>query len=139
MPRTGPLALVALMALGLGGVLRLLWPSSAPALDCEPADVRWVDAGGGVVAMCRPGAPLDRAPAGPAMTLGRKLDLNDANVDELRLIPSIGPNLAAALVTARAERDGFRSWDEVDAVVGVGPAKLDTLKRFAWIGPLPKR
>jgi competence protein ComEA len=73
------------------------------------------------------------------MTLGSKLDLNDANVDELRLIPSIGPSLAAALVTARAERDGFRSWDEVDAVVGVGPAKLDILKRFAWIGPLTKR
>lgn len=139
MSRTGPLAVVALVTIGLGGVLRLRWPSSAPALDCEAADVRWVDAGGAAVASCRPDAPVERAPAGAALTLGAKLDLNQATAEELRLIPGIGPTLAAALLKARADRGGFRSWDEVDAVVGVGPAKLDTLKRSAVIGPLSGR
>ncbi len=133
--RTGPLALVALVALGSGWALRLRWPSSRPALDCPAAAVRWVHSGGAAIATCRPGAPLERGPAGPALTLGTKLDLNQATVEELRLLSGIGPSLASALVNARAERNGFRAWDEVDAVVGVGPAKLDTLKRSTELGP----
>ncbi len=73
---------------------------------------------------------MARGPAGPALTLGTKLDLNQVTVEELRLLSGIGPSLASALVKARAERNGFRSWDEVDAVTGVGPVKLATLKRW---------
>ncbi len=80
---------------------------------------------------------MARGPAGPALTLGTKLDLNQVTVEELRLLSGIGPSLASALVKARAERNGFRSWDEVDAVVGVGPAKLGTLQRSTELGTLP--
>ncbi len=64
------------------------------------------------------------------MTLGAKLSLNDATADELLLVPGVGPALAKALVKARAERRRFRSWDEVDAVTGVGPVKLEALKHW---------
>jgi competence protein ComEA len=64
------------------------------------------------------------------MTLGGRLRLNEATADDLVLVPGIGPTLARALVKARTERGGFRSWDEVDAVTGVGPVKLAALKRW---------
>ena len=38
---------------------------------------------------------------------------------------------SGALVKERGELGRFRSWEEVDAVSGVGPAKLDILKRSA--------
>ena len=65
------------------------------------------------------------------MTLGAKLNLNEASAGELALIPGIGPKLAGALVRARGERGAFRSWDEVNAVTGVGPAKLGLLKEWS--------
>jgi competence protein ComEA len=82
------------------------------------------------VASCAPGSPAAPAPPGPAMTLGAKLNLNEATADDLLLVPGIGPTLAKALVTARAERRRFGSWEEVDAVSGVGPAKLEALKQW---------
>ncbi len=64
------------------------------------------------------------------MTLGGRLRLNEASADELALIPGIGPTLARALVKARGEHPGFQSWEEVDEVSGVGPAKLRILKEW---------
>ncbi len=136
MTRTGWLGLLVLLALGAGGALRLAWPSARPALDCDPAQVRWVDVEGTRVATCGPpGAPEGSPPAGAALALGRKLDLNRANEEELRLISGVGPKLARELVEARAARGGFKSWDEVDEVPGVGPARLAQLKEAADLLP----
>ena len=136
MTRTGWLGVLALCALTLGVAARLSWPSDRPSLDCDPSRVRWVDAGTGVVATCEPGAPEDAGrPAGAALALGVKLDLNRATEEELRLIPGVGPKLAHALVEARAARGGFRGWNDVDEVSGVGPAKLARIKEAAELGP----
>jgi competence protein ComEA len=82
------------------------------------------------VAGCAAGAPIEHVPTGAAMTLGVRLNLNEATADDLILVPGIGPALAKALVAARSQRSGFRSWEEVDAVTGVGPAKLRTLQQW---------
>jgi competence protein ComEA len=87
------------------------------------------------VASCTSGSAMERPPAGPMMTLGGRLNLNDAAAEELALIPGIGPMLAGALAKARSERGGFRSWEEVDAVSGVGPAKLSILKQWTELRP----
>lgn len=82
------------------------------------------------VASCTSGS-TERPPAGPMMTLGARLSLNNATAEELGLIPGIGPKLAGALVRARGERGPFQSWEEVNAVSGVGPAKLRILKQWS--------
>jgi competence protein ComEA len=110
------------------------WPTARASLDCPVEDVRWVDASGGAVALCEAGSPEQRAPAGPLLTLGGKLNLNGASAEELAQIPGIGRVLAKSLVKARTERKGFRTWEEVDAVSGVGPAKLAALKGSAELG-----
>ncbi|NMO22891.1 helix-hairpin-helix domain-containing protein [Pyxidicoccus fallax] len=129
--RTAALAAVALGLMGVGAVARLQWPDSAPALDCAPEAVRIGPEG---IATCGEGLP----PAGAqALALGRRLDLNTATAEELALLPGVGPSLARRLVEVREDSGGFTSWDDVDAVPGVGSAKLQTLQAATVLGASP--
>ncbi len=87
MTRTGWLAALALLALAFGVAARLSWSPAAPSLDCDPAQVRWVEAGNSPVATCAPrdaGEPAAERPAGPSLALGVKLELNPATEEELQ-------------------------------------------------------
>lgn len=123
------LAVVLLAALALAIVAWWRWPSQQPALDCPNGQVT-LDPDG--VAHCGPGAPL---PAGQALTVGQPLDLNAASQADLALLPGVGPELAKALVDERQRLGGFASWEQVDAVPGVGPARLSTLQQACALGP----
>jgi competence protein ComEA len=123
---TGLAALLGVVLVG-GAVLALRWPSQKPALDCPAAEVHLDEQG---VAHCGPGRPL---PAGQALSAGGKLDLNKASADDLALVSGIGPALAKALVDERTRLGKFSSWDEVDAVPGVGEVKLAALKNATEI------
>lgn len=130
--RTRLLAGLGLFVLALGALFAWRWPSSAPALSCPPEQVRWVDAGTSLVAVCGPGA-LD-APAALRLTVGQRLELNRATEAELTLVPGVGPKLAHTLIEARDRKGGFASWEEVDAVVGVGPGKLEAIRSLTVLG-----
>jgi competence protein ComEA len=67
------------------------------------------------------------------LALGVKLDLNAATEDELAQIHGVGRVLARALVRARDDNHGFRTWEDVDGVVGVGPEKLRLLQESTQI------
>ena len=120
--RPRAVAAVAGVALAVGVAGYFLWPSSKPSLDCPPDQVHLDSAG---VAHCGPGRPL---PAGARLTIGAPLDLNSASADDLAHLPGVGPQLAKAIVDERTRRGGFKSWDEVDTVPGVGPTRIQTLK-----------
>ena len=121
------IAVLLVGVIAAGVLLALRWPRTEPALDCAPADVHLDDAG---IARCGTGAPLS---ASQVLTAGGKIDLNRATEDDLAVVPGVGPKLAKALVEERARLGGFKSWDEVDRVSGVGDAKLDALKATAEI------
>jgi len=123
------LAVVLLAALALAVAAWWRWPAAQPALDCPNGQVTLDPQG---VAHCGPGAPL---PAGQALTVGQPLDLNAVSEADLALLPGVGPELAKALVDERQRLGGFTSWDQVDAVPGVGPARLGTLQRACALGP----
>jgi competence protein ComEA len=125
------LAGLALLAAGTWSLTR--WPPSETGLACDADDVRWMDAGGGRVARCAPQLPRGDVPAGPARLLGTKFDLNRASEEELAEVPGIGRALAHALVAGRQARNGFQSWEEVDGIPGVGPAKLRLLQDVSEI------
>jgi competence protein ComEA len=124
--RLGVAVLLAAV-LTAGALLVLRWPSQKPALDCPPAMVHLDDAG---VARCGDGRPLSAA---QVLTAGGKLDLNRATTDDLAVIPGVGHKLAGALVEERTRLGGFKTWDEVDRVAGVGDARLSALKAAAEI------
>lgn len=120
---TRPQALAVLLGVLAVGALLAWWrlPRAEPSLSCPDGGVRGLGADG--VARCGAGDPL---PAGPSMALGQKFDCNAASAAELSLVEGIGPALAQELV---ARRDGgFHSWDEIDAVPGMGPARLSALQ-----------
>jgi competence protein ComEA len=71
-----------------------------------------------------PARPLDLAAAPP-------IDLNRADLSDLRQLPGVGPTLAGRIATARDERGGFRAVDDLRSVPGVGPARLERLK--PWV------
>jgi competence protein ComEA len=133
MSRTAWLGALALLTLLVGVAAQRAWPSSEPALTCEVSDVRRVDIGTAQVAVCGRHQGLRQLSAGPVLTLGGKLDLNRAAADDLVLVPGVGPSLARSLVQARIERGGFRSWEQVHQVKGVGPVKLESLQRWTYL------
>lgn len=130
MNRTGALAAAALGLVALGGVVRWRWPSSVPTLHCAPTAVRFKDG----VAVCGEGAPPNGA---QALALGLKLDLNSASEEELARVPGVGRSLARKLVDARQAHGRFSSWAQVDAVSGVGGAKLETLQAATELREAP--
>ena len=70
------------------------------------------------------GRPLDLSAATP-------LDLNRAELADLRQLPGVGPTLAGRIAEHRDERGGFRSVDDLRTVPGVGPARLERLR--PWV------
>lgn len=56
-----------------------------------------------------------------ALRDGQRLDVNRAGVDELTLIPGIGPKLAERIVEERARRGRFERLEDLRAVRGLGP------------------
>jgi competence protein ComEA len=126
--RTAGLALLLLGGLGAGLWTQHAWPDSHTRLDCAPEAVRWVGEGTGAHAWCGPGAP---PPDAIAVALGQRLSLNRAAEADLARLPGVGPRLARALIAARP----LRTWDQVDAVPGVGPARLATLRDRTTLDP----
>ena len=59
----------------------------------------------------------------------RQPDLNRVDATFLEALPGIGPKLAKSIVRERIRQRGFRSWGEVLAIQGIGPAKLGILQR----------
>lgn len=63
------------------------------------------------------------------LALGMPLDVNRVGVEDLVMIPGIGPATAAAIVNHREERGRFRAIRELIAVRGIGEKRLQELKR----------
>lgn len=74
------------------------------------------------LATVAPPAAADAARLTPA-----KKSLNDAALQDLADLPGVGMKFAETFLEARPAA-GFRSWVEVDAVKGVGAARLRLLQ-----------
>lgn len=68
--------------------------------------------------------------AGPAHGV---VNVNTATVDQLQLLPRIGPALAQRIVKFRKANGEFKSVDELVAVKGVGERSLERLRPYVTI------
>ena len=76
--------------------------------------------GGGAGAVAAGGA----APSSP-------VHLNSATAEELDGLPGVGPVTAEKIVTYREQHGPFTSLDGLDAITGIGPARIASLKGLA--------
>jgi competence protein ComEA len=77
-----------------------------------------------------PGAAADAAAAAPtgAPSPTAPVDLNTATAEQLDALPGIGPVTAQKIVDFRAEHGSFHSVDDLDAIPGIGLARIDNLR-----------
>jgi competence ComEA-like helix-hairpin-helix protein len=61
------------------------------------------------------------------------LDINSADVEDLELLPGIGPAKAAAIVALREELGRFGRVEDLVGVRGIGPRTLEKLKPYVKV------
>lgn len=114
-------------------------PPQSPTHD--PAAYRWL-LGLGVVALLLlawRGHGLTRFSTSP-QTIERGVvplspfDLNRASEAELASIPGLGEKLAEQIVEHREEKGEFRSVEDLRKVKGIGPATLERVRPFLYVG-----
>lgn len=67
------------------------------------------------------------------------LDINEADIDELVLLPGIGKVKAKAIVRYREENGGFSRIEDLVKVPGIGAKTLEKLKPYITVSKAPER
>nr|WP_249066847.1 helix-hairpin-helix domain-containing protein [Halalkalibaculum roseum] len=62
------------------------------------------------------------------------VNVNNANKDDLLLIPGVNLKIADAIISYREKHDGFQSMEELLAVRGIGPVTLTKIKPYVTTG-----
>ena len=62
-----------------------------------------------------------------------KIDVNTAGIGELILLPGIGRETALRIMEYRAENGPFGSVEELIDVSGIGPKKLEKIRKYVTI------
>lgn len=72
----------------------------------------------------------------PALQAEFKIDINDAPLGEMVVLPGVGEKLAEAIIAYRKTHGPFESFEAVGNVPGIGPKKLE--KIIPFLMPLPQ-
>jgi len=62
------------------------------------------------------------------------VNLNTASSVELQQVPGIGPSTADKILQARKSYGKFKSVNDLEAIRGIGPKKLDKMKKYLTVG-----
>lgn len=62
-------------------------------------------------------------------TAGGRVSLSSASAAEQDALPGIGPVTAQKIVDHRLAHGGFRSVDDLDAIPGIGLARVEQLRK----------
>jgi competence ComEA-like helix-hairpin-helix protein len=67
------------------------------------------------------------------------INLNTANSEQLQEVPGIGPATADKILKMRKSYGAFKSVDDLRAIKGIGPKRLEKMRKYLTIGsPAPK-
>ena len=65
---------------------------------------------------------------GTAAAAGSIIDLNTATAEQLETLDGVGPATSAKILQHRAANGPFRSVDDLDLIPGIGPKKLAAIR-----------
>lgn len=108
---------------GLGVTGLLLFLTTPPRGTTIPLQTE-----GGQYAMLVPVTSATRTPLPTAGPL--RVNINTASLQELELLPGIGPSTAQAIVAYRERHGAFNALDELLNVPGIGPKTFEGLQDF---------
>ncbi len=83
-----------------------------------------------------PGPPRNLA-ADERLALGLPVDVNTAGERELAFVPGLSRRLAREVVEFRTASGPFRSVEELLAVKGIGPRRLEQARARLLVGEVP--
>lgn len=64
-----------------------------------------------------------------------KIDVNKAGLEHLKKVPYVGEKIAKEIIKDREQKHGFKSLDELLSIKGIGPRRLELLKKHLVINP----
>ncbi len=73
------------------------------------------------------------APRETKPTPTRKINLNKATIEELTLLPGVGPATAEKIIEQRKTNGAFSSVDDLDEIKGIGEKKLEKIRPYATV------
>lgn len=59
-----------------------------------------------------------------------KVNINSASVQELEMLPGVGPQIARRIFTYRNHNGHFRSPEDLEKIKGIGKKKLETMREY---------
>jgi competence ComEA-like helix-hairpin-helix protein len=66
------------------------------------------------------------------------VNLNTATSEEFQQVPGIGPSTAQKILQARKSYAAFKSVDDLQAIQGLGPKRLEKMRKYLIVGkPAP--
>lgn len=78
----------------------------------------------------------------PALFANKKpptapVNLNTATSEELQTVPGIGPATAEKILQMRKNYGAFKSVDDLLAIKGIGPKRLEKMRKYLTVGKTP--
>ncbi|HXC48858.1 MAG TPA: helix-hairpin-helix domain-containing protein [Candidatus Sulfotelmatobacter sp.] len=67
------------------------------------------------------------------------INLNTAGATELQQVPGIGPTTAQKILDTRKSYGAFKSVDDLLAIKGIGPKKLEKMRKYLTVGKPPAK
>jgi len=67
------------------------------------------------------------------------ININTASASELEQVPGIGPATAKKILDTRKSYGTFKSVDDLLAIKGIGPKRLDKMRKYLSVGKQPAK
>jgi competence ComEA-like helix-hairpin-helix protein len=75
-------------------------------------------------------------PGGKKKPPSKPVNINAATSEELQQVPGIGPATAEKILQMRKSYGAFKSVDDLLAIRGLGPKRLEKMRKYLTVGKL---